>query len=342
MKKMTDFELLLFDRIEKIKQMNEQYDLENNAYISFSGGKDSTILHYLLDMALPNNKIPRLFINTGVEYKYIREFVQELAQTDERIIIYNSGVNIKLMLETEGYPFKSKQHSHNWSVFNNHRELVQPYIDKFTNNPELLKDFGTIHNLPRNVKTTIKYVFGIRENADNVLYSFHDCPKKLKYQFSNEKMDFKLSDQCCYRLKKEPAKRWENQNNRFIAITGIRADEGGMRSQNGCAIFEGNNLKKFHPLKVISDDFEAWFIDKYQIKLCKLYYPPYNFERTGCKGCPFALELQEQLDIMELLLPNEYKQCETIWKPAYDEYRRIGYRLRKKGKPKQMSLDDYL
>ena len=32
------FEFLLFDRIEKIKQINQQYDLENNAYISFSGG----------------------------------------------------------------------------------------------------------------------------------------------------------------------------------------------------------------------------------------------------------------------------------------------------------------
>ena len=38
---------------------------------------------------------------------------------------------------------------------------------------------------------------------------------------------------------------------------------------------------------------------------------------------------------MEKLLPNERKQCEIIWKPVYEEYRRIGYRL----KPyKQLSL----
>ena len=30
---------------------------------------------------------------------------------------------------------------------------------------------------------------------------------------------------------------------------------------------------------------------------------------------------------MELYLPAERKQCEIIWKPIYDEYRRIGYRL---------------
>ena len=68
--KMTENEFLLRDRIAKIKSINEQYDLENNAYLSFSGGKDSTVLHYLLDEALPENKIPRLFLNTGIEYIY--------------------------------------------------------------------------------------------------------------------------------------------------------------------------------------------------------------------------------------------------------------------------------
>ena len=57
-----DNELILFDRLEVIKSTNQKYDLENNAYISFSGGKDSTILHYLIDMALPNNRIPIVFI----------------------------------------------------------------------------------------------------------------------------------------------------------------------------------------------------------------------------------------------------------------------------------------
>lgn len=57
---MEDYELTLFDRIEVIKSTNKKYDLEHNAYLSFSGGKDSTVLHYLLDIALPNNQIPRV------------------------------------------------------------------------------------------------------------------------------------------------------------------------------------------------------------------------------------------------------------------------------------------
>lgn len=72
-----DNELLLFDRLEIIKSTIKKYG-EENFYISFSGGKDSTVLHYLVDMALPDNKIPRVFINTGIEYNDIVNFVKEL------------------------------------------------------------------------------------------------------------------------------------------------------------------------------------------------------------------------------------------------------------------------
>lgn len=73
---MTENEFLLQDRIAKIKSINELYDLENNAYVSFSGGKDSTVLHYLIDEALPGNKIPRVYLNTGIEYKSVVSFVE--------------------------------------------------------------------------------------------------------------------------------------------------------------------------------------------------------------------------------------------------------------------------
>lgn len=68
---MTENEFLLQDRIAKIRSINEQHNLLENSYISFSGGKDSTVLSYLMDEALPGNKIPRVFINTGIEFKLI-------------------------------------------------------------------------------------------------------------------------------------------------------------------------------------------------------------------------------------------------------------------------------
>ena len=113
------YEFELEDRLAKIRAINEQYDLEHNSYISFSGGKDSVVVSKLIDMAIPNNKIPRVYFNTGIEYKMMVDYVKSLSLKDSRYKIINSGVNIKKMLEENGYPFKSKQHSHNWSVYNN-------------------------------------------------------------------------------------------------------------------------------------------------------------------------------------------------------------------------------
>ena len=77
---MTEFEFELSDRITKIKSMNELYDLEHKAFISFSGGKDSCVLSKLVDLALPGNKIPRVFFNTGIEYKALLQFVRDKAK----------------------------------------------------------------------------------------------------------------------------------------------------------------------------------------------------------------------------------------------------------------------
>ena len=85
---MTENEFMLADRIAKIQSINQQFDLENNAYLSFSGGKDSTVLHYLLDEAIPGNKIPRVFINTGIEYKDIYIYMQNKCRKQTKGLLY--------------------------------------------------------------------------------------------------------------------------------------------------------------------------------------------------------------------------------------------------------------
>ena len=160
-----EYESTLVDRIAKIQAINEQYDLLHNAYISYSGGKDSDIVSLLIDKALPGNKIPRLHMNTGVEYRFITEHVKEKAKNDDRFIIINSNVNIKKMLNADGYPFKSKQHSHNWSIFNNNKEETLKYFEKINNDKSLLFDLDFVDNLPNGVITNVKYFYGIREKV---------------------------------------------------------------------------------------------------------------------------------------------------------------------------------
>ena len=100
----VDNEFLLSDRIAKIRAINKQYNLLDNAYISFSGGKDSTILHYLMDEALPGNQIPRVFINTGIEYKLTLKFVKQMAENDNRFVIWTVGKDIKKTLNKVALP----------------------------------------------------------------------------------------------------------------------------------------------------------------------------------------------------------------------------------------------
>lgn len=290
-----DNELLLFDRIEVIKATNQKYDLEHNSYLSFSGGKDSTIVHYLLDMALPNNRIPRVFIDTGIEYTMIREFVMGLAKNDDRFVILKPSVPVIPMLKKYGYPFKSKQHSHNLYVYQN-----------------------------SGIGLSVKRYLGIIES--NTKFR---CPKMLEYQFTPE-FKIKCSDNCCRKMKKEPVKKWEKANDKHIAITGMRNSEGGERASiKGCILIDkSGNLTKFHPLIKVNNQWEEWFVNTKHIQLATLYYPPYNFKRTGCKFCPFSLDLQEQLEIAYKYFPEEAKQGEMIWKPVFDEYRRLGYRLK--------------
>ena len=291
---MTDFDFDLADRAQKIKSINEQYDLEHNAFISFSGGKDSTVLSKIIDIALPGNKIPRVFFNTGIEYKAILQFVKGLADNDKRFIIYSSGVNIVQMLEEKGYPFKSKEFSQKMGIYQRSGRT----------------------------KTVTDYLGETGSKAKSFC-----CPEKLKPMFHSD-ISFKISDKCCVELKKKVSERFAKENNKPIVITGMRKAEGGNRkSVQGCTVFDKGRLHKFHPLFPVTADFIDKAIYIYQISLCSLYYPPYNFERTGCKGCPFNMKLKEQLALMKELLPDEYKQCNIIWKKVYDEYRKREYRL---------------
>lgn len=170
-----DNELLLYDRIEIIKTTNKKYDLENNAYLSFSGGKDSTILHYLLDMALPHNRIPRVFIDTGIEYQMIREFVLGLAKNDERFVIIKPSKPIRQTLESVGYPFKSKQHSHNIDLYQHHKQDFKEIKKVIDSDMTLLQNYEFIHSLPIGLKTLVKYYYGVRER-ERELYLYNDYP----------------------------------------------------------------------------------------------------------------------------------------------------------------------
>ena len=75
----------------------------NKIYVSFSGGKDSTVLLDLVRRAIKD--VPAVFIDTGLEYPEIRQFVK----TIDNVIILKPEMNFRKVIETYGYPLVSKE-----------------------------------------------------------------------------------------------------------------------------------------------------------------------------------------------------------------------------------------
>ena len=80
-----------------------RYYGENGVYISFSGGKDSTVLLDLVRQVNPN--IPAVFVDTGLEYPEIKQFVNSF----DNITIIRPKMSFKQVIEKYGYPMISKE-----------------------------------------------------------------------------------------------------------------------------------------------------------------------------------------------------------------------------------------
>lgn len=74
----------------------------NKIYVSFSGGKDSTVLLDLVRKVIPD--APAVFVDTGLEYPELREFVK----TVSNVTWCKPEMNFKKVITTYGYPLISK------------------------------------------------------------------------------------------------------------------------------------------------------------------------------------------------------------------------------------------
>lgn len=92
-------------KIEKTKlRIQEWYEhWEGNVYVSFSGGKDSTVLLHLVRSMYP--EVPAVFVDTGLEYPEIREFVKGT----DNVTWVRPKMNFTQVIDTYGYPVVSKE-----------------------------------------------------------------------------------------------------------------------------------------------------------------------------------------------------------------------------------------
>ena len=97
-------ELKIMKTKQRIIEWVSYYGLEG-VYVSFSGGKDSTVLLNIAREIYPN--IKALYIDTGLEYPEVKEFVK----TWDNVDIIRPKMSFKEVINKYGYPVISKEQS---------------------------------------------------------------------------------------------------------------------------------------------------------------------------------------------------------------------------------------
>ncbi len=78
---------------------------EDGVYVSFSGGKDSTVLLDIVRNLYPT--VEAVYVDTGLEYPEIRQFVK----TFENVTLLRPKKSFKEIIGEYGYPIISKEQS---------------------------------------------------------------------------------------------------------------------------------------------------------------------------------------------------------------------------------------
>ena len=245
---------ILFSK-KRIREFHEKLDGE--VCVSFSGGKDSTVLLHLVRSIYP--KCKAVFVNTGLEWPEVVEFVKGTENVD----IIRPEMTFKEVLDTYGFPVTSKK------IATMLRTLQNPTEE---NKGE------------RNL-----YLTGIRKDGKKAKGSWK-LPKKWKFLVN---APFKISDQCCDVMKKIPFKKYTEETG-LHPYVGTQASESRLREitylQNGCNSFKGKIQSR--PMSIWNED-DIWaYIKKYNLKYATIYDK--GQARTGCMFCMFGTHLEKE------------------------------------------------
>ena len=191
----------------RIRQWINEFG-ENGTYVSFSGGKDSTVLLDIVRKDYPN--IEAVFVNTGLEYPSVRKF----AESKENVTELRPTMNFRDVIIKYGYPIISKEVS---NVLDEARRLK----DGKTKTLRMMKLNGELLDRDGNKS---------RFNCETYKFLLN--------------APFNISNKCCDVMKKKPLHDHEKRT-KEKAIIATMADESRLRQEkwliNGCNAW---NLKR--------------------------------------------------------------------------------------------------
>ena len=272
---------------KRIHQWVEHFG-EDKCYISFSGGKDSTVLLHLVRSLYPN--IEAVFVDTGLEYPEIRKFVKSF----DNVTILRPEMRFDKVLEKYGYPIISKEVSE--CVDQARKALTKgkhPY--------RLAKLMGTAKD----------------KNGNKSLYN------QEKWKFLLD-APFKISNKCCNVMKKKPAHKYHKETGKvpFIATMAV---ESRLRTQQylkqGCNGFD-NKIPTSNPIAFWTEQDILQYLKEFNVPFASVYgeikqdekgkYYTTGCQRTGCMFCGFGCHLEKSPNRFEKLKETHPKQYDYI------------------------------
>jgi 3'-phosphoadenosine 5'-phosphosulfate sulfotransferase (PAPS reductase)/FAD synthetase len=281
-------------KIIKTKQrIREWYDhWDGNVYVSFSGGKDSTVLLHLVREEFPN--VPAVFVDTGLEFPEIKAFVKSF----DNVTILRPKMSFRQVIERYGYPVVSKDAAMSICYARKARE--------------------------RGDEDAYRRYLGLRSKKGDPDKYFNKL-SKLSLRLLESSLP--ISDKCCHVLKEAPLNVYEKQecSKPFI---GILAEESSRRVQKwtrvGCNAFDTKRPQST-PIAFWTEQDILRYIKECNIPIASVYgeiveengkLRTTGRDRTGCVFCLFGAHLEKSPNRFERLKqthPQLWEYCMKPW-----------------------------
>ena len=269
-----------------IQQAINEYGRER-IYVSYSGGKDSTVLSHLARQLYPD--VIHLFSNTTCEYP---ETIKQL--------IWERDVNgMKLVICTpkdgKGKPWNFK---------------------RFVND----EGFSLFSKVVANAIRTYR-----RAQTDTTKQNSIDYITRRFKKYSDFK-DKNISDKCCEKLKKYPLKQTAKKLNLDCSLIGTLAVESRQRESDwinyGCNVFNVKKDNQCRPLSFWTEEDILRYIKIHDLKISDLYNMGYS--RNGCMYFGFGIERdivdgKNRYERLKTTHPNNYKYLVSNFKDILDD-----------------------
>jgi 3'-phosphoadenosine 5'-phosphosulfate sulfotransferase (PAPS reductase)/FAD synthetase len=314
----------ILDMFAKIYSTLGQHE---RVVVYVSGGADSDVVVDAFHRLDKDKKVRYAYCATGMEYEATKRHLKELEKKYDIVIEeVKPSMPIPTCCRKYGVPFWSKMAS----------EMIyrlQRHNFKWEDEP-----FDVLYERYPKCKSALMWWCNMHpprkdgsKSSLNIEYTLF-----LKEYMMENPPPVPISAKCCIKTKREPADRFEREQEADMVCTGVRKSEGGLRSLKHKTCFTakaGNGADTFRPLFWLTDSDRGDYEVYYGVKHSDCYVV-WGMKRTGCPGCPYGKDFESELELMQKYEPKFHRAALKIFGASY-EYTRGYLRFREERKKKK-------